>query len=109
MKIKVNQVGASLITGLVLGLSLQTFWQSSAIADTSGRVAEPTRIRDPYQGQGCPCPYDRAKNNTLCGGRSAYAKPSGDEALVCYVGESHSREKWWYSPETSHVDPRTGR
>ncbi|MEA5604998.1 hypothetical protein [Nostoc sp. UHCC 0252] len=108
MKIKVTQVGASLITGLVLGLSLQTFWQSSAIANTSGRVAEPTRIRDPYQGQGCPCPYDRAKNNSLCGGRSAYAKLGGNEP-VCYVGENSSREKWYYSPETSHVDPRPGR
>jgi len=108
MKIKFSQVGASLITGLVLGVSLQTFWQSSAIADTSGRVAEPTRIREPLKGQGCPCPYDRAVNNSLCGGRSAYAKPGGQEP-VCYVGENSSREKWYYSAETSHVDSRSGR
>lgn len=102
------RTGATIITGLALGLSLQTFLQKSAFADTSERVTEPTRIREPYKGQGCSCPYDRARDNSPCGKRSAYVKPGGEEPK-CYVGENSSREKWYYSPDTSHVDPRPGR
>lgn len=56
MKIKVTQVGASLLTGLVLGLSAQTFWQSSAIADT--------RVNGYYRSNGTYVqPYYRSDPN----------------------------------------------
>ena len=102
------RTGATIITGLALGISLQTFLQKSAFADTSGRVTEPTRIREPYKGQGCACPYDLAKDNSICGGRSAYARPGG-KGDPCYVGETTVRQLWWYSDTTKFVDPRPGR
>lgn len=34
----------------------------------------------------CPCPFNRAKNNSKCGKRSAWSKPGGQEP-VCYVEE----------------------
>lgn len=38
--------------------------------------------RSPYYGT-CDCPYDRAKNGSRCGGRSAYSRPGG-RSPVCY-------------------------
>ncbi len=35
-----------------------------------------------YSGS-CPCPYNRARNGSRCGKRSAYSKPGGAEPL-CY-------------------------
>lgn len=35
-------------------------------------------------GHPCACPYDRAKNGSLCGGRSAYRRPGG-AAPFCYA------------------------
>ena len=37
---------------------------------------------DSYSGS-CPCPYNRARNGSRCGKRSAYSKPGGAEPL-CY-------------------------
>ena len=31
----------------------------------------------------CPCPYNRMRNGRLCGKRSAWSKPNGEEPL-CY-------------------------
>ena len=31
----------------------------------------------------CDCPYDRAKNGSICGGRSAYSRPGG-RSPICY-------------------------
>ncbi|GAB2209165.1 hypothetical protein ROS1_59850 [Roseibium sp. ROS1] len=36
-----------------------------------------------YQGN-CPCPYNRARNGSRCGGRSAYSRPGGASPL-CFV------------------------
>jgi hypothetical protein len=33
-----------------------------------------------YRGN-CPCPYNYAANGSLCGGRSAYSRPSGASPL----------------------------
>lgn len=41
-----------------------------------------TPIRDPVSGS-CDCPYDYARNGSLCGGRSAYSRPGGREP-ICY-------------------------
>ena len=35
-----------------------------------------------YSGS-CPCPYNRARNGSRCGGRSAYSRPGGASPL-CY-------------------------
>jgi pSer/pThr/pTyr-binding forkhead associated (FHA) protein len=74
------------------------------------RLVEPTRIRVPYTNENrpsgqssCDCPYDRATNNSICGGRSAYAKPGGKEP-ACYVGETTARERWWNNDNNSFVD-----
>lgn len=72
-------------------------------------LVEPRRIRVPTTGQGCSCPYDRASNGSICGGRSAYSKPRGQEP-ACYQGETTSRQVWWNSPNNQFVDPnRTGQ
>ena len=31
----------------------------------------------------CPCPYNTARNGSMCGGRSAYSRPGG-AAPFCY-------------------------
>ena len=38
-----------------------------------------------YSGS-CPCPYNRARNGSRCGKRSAYSKPGGAEPL-CYESD----------------------
>lgn len=42
-------------------------------------------IRSPVSGS-CSCPYDFAKNGSMCGGRSAYSRPGGDEPR-CYLDD----------------------
>jgi hypothetical protein len=32
-------------------------------------------------GHPCACPYDHARNGSMCGGRSAYSRPGGAEPL----------------------------
>ncbi|MGI0480552.1 hypothetical protein ACN4EE_07155 [Geminocystis sp. CENA526] len=44
-----------------------------------------TPIRESYQGS-CDCPYDFAKNGSICGGRSAYLRPGGYEP-ICYLDD----------------------
>lgn len=39
-------------------------------------------IRAPYRGI-CDCPYDVARDGSICGGRSAWSKPGGREPK-CY-------------------------
>lgn len=80
---------------------------------------EPCRIRVPFtndnrpDGQpSCDCPFDQARNWSICGGRSAYARPGGrgGREPACYIGEKYARQKWYYSSETSFVDrERQGR
>lgn len=38
-----------------------------------------------YKGN-CPCPYSIAADNSVCGGRSAYSRPGGEDP-ICYVSE----------------------
>lgn len=46
------------------------------------KPAPGTPVRDPVSGS-CDCPYDYARNGSLCGGRSAYSRPGGREP-ICY-------------------------
>ncbi len=32
----------------------------------------------------CPCPYNAARNGSMCGGRSAYSRPGG-YSPICYA------------------------
>ena len=41
-------------------------------------------IRPPRYGQGCQCPYDRAKDGSYCGARSAYSRAGGAKP-ACYT------------------------
>jgi pSer/pThr/pTyr-binding forkhead associated (FHA) protein len=80
--------------------------------------AEPCRIRVPYTNENrppsqpsCDCPYDRARNYSICGARSAYVRPGGREP-ACYIGETTARERWYRddNPDTHFVDrERKGR
>ncbi|AQQ07517.1 hypothetical protein B0E33_18915 [Roseibium algicola] len=36
-----------------------------------------------YYSGNCPCPYNRARNGSSCGRRSAYSRPGGASPL-CY-------------------------
>jgi hypothetical protein len=38
-----------------------------------------------YSGN-CPCPYNRARNGSRCGRRSAYSRPGGAEP-ICYESD----------------------
>ncbi len=108
-----RNIGALLLTGLVLGTSVQSFNIKPLFAQDTGRrtVVEPRRIRLPKiatrrstpANPNCPCPYDVAFRGSICGGRSAYAKPGGSEP-ACYQGETSARQLWWNSPETRFVD-----
>ena len=40
---------------------------------------------DQYPGN-CPCPYNRARNGSRCGGRSAYNR-AGGYAPLCYASD----------------------
>jgi hypothetical protein len=115
-----TKIAALLVTGLVLGLSVQNLNIPSTHAQDTGvkrPLVEPRRIRIPKiatqrstrENPNCPCPYDVAFDRKTCGGRSAYAKPGGDEP-ACYVGETTARQLWWNSPYNQFVDrQRTGQ
>jgi pSer/pThr/pTyr-binding forkhead associated (FHA) protein len=82
------------------------------------QLKEPRRIRVPYTNENrpseqppCDCPYDRARDYSICGGRSAYVRPGGREP-ACYIGETTARERWYRddNPDTHFVDrERKGR
>ncbi|MBD1804061.1 FHA domain-containing protein [Microcoleus sp. FACHB-SPT15] len=82
------------------------------------QLKEPRRIRVPYTNENrppeqpsCDCPYDRARDYSICGARSAYVRPGGKEP-ACYIGETTARERWYRddNPNTHFVDKeRKGR
>ncbi|UNM96543.1 hypothetical protein MMG00_01385 [Ignatzschineria rhizosphaerae] len=43
-----------------------------------------------YRGN-CPCPYNKARNGSNCGRRSAYSKPGG-YTPKCYANDITKRE-----------------
>jgi len=46
----------------------------NCFADDKDRIIEESRAVYKNTGDPCPCPFDRASNNSKCGGRSAYSK-----------------------------------
>jgi hypothetical protein len=71
----------TLILGIIgLGLSA-----APAFAFQSDAQIRQIIIRDSiaaYPGP-CACPYNRTRNGSACGGRSAYSRPGG-HAPICY-------------------------
>jgi hypothetical protein len=115
-----KKIAALVLTSLVLGLSVQNLKITPTRAQDAGTtrtLTEPPRIRLPKiatqrstkANPNCPCPYDVAFDRKTCGGRSAYAKPGGDEP-ACYQGETTARQLWWNSPYNQFIDTqRTGQ
>ncbi len=115
-----TKIAALVVTSLVLALSVQNLKITPTRAQDTGTTrtrVEPRRIRVPKiatqrstkANPNCPCPYDVAFDHKICGGRSAYAKPGGDEP-ACYEGETAARQLWWNSPDNQFVDrQRTGQ
>ncbi len=114
------KIATLLATSLILGLTVQDLKLSPTHAQDAGTtrtLTEPRRVRVPKiatqrstkANPNCPCPYDVAFDGNPCKGRSAYAKPGGDEP-ACYVGETTARQLWWNSPYNRFVDSqRTGQ
>jgi len=114
------KIAALLVTSLVLGLTVQDLKVSPSRAQDTGTTrifVEPRRNRVPKiatqrsttENPSCPCPYDVAFDGKICGRRSAYVKPGGEEP-ACYQGETTARQLWWNSPNNDFVDrQRTGQ
>jgi hypothetical protein len=74
----------TLIVGLI-GLGLAA---SPGFAFQSDAQIRQSIIRDSiaaYPGP-CACPYNRTRNGSACGGRSAYSRPGG-YAPICYPSD----------------------
>ena len=59
--------------------------QSAKLTDAqvAAKIIEDSRNGYFATGHPCACPYDRARNGSSCGGRSAYSRPGGAEPK-CY-------------------------
>ena len=64
-----------------------------AFSDDDARNAIIEQSRDAYHATGhpCACPYDRARNGTMCGARSAYSRPGG-ASPKCYPTDVSAAE-----------------
>jgi hypothetical protein len=83
--------GRIAICVLIAALAAVVFWANVAHAQsaklTDAQIAEKViqTSRNAYYSTGhpCACPYDRARNGSSCGRRSAYSRPGGAEPK-CY-------------------------
>jgi hypothetical protein len=83
--------GRIAIFALIAALAAVVFWTNVAHAQsaklTDAQIAETIiqASRNSYYATGhpCACPYDRARNGSSCGRRSAYSRPGGAEPK-CY-------------------------
>jgi hypothetical protein len=57
--------------------------ESISEAQIAERIIQASRSAYYATGHPCACPYDRARNGSSCGGRSAYSRPGGAEPK-CY-------------------------
>jgi len=71
------------LRSLVFGLSLLSLSGGAssdpAVTDDQIRSSIIQASRNAYYATGhpCACPYDHARNGSMCGGRSAYSRPGG--------------------------------
>lgn len=84
------------IFALIVALAIMIAWANiaraeSQLADTQV-IANIKESRNAYYATGhpCACPYDRARNGSSCGGRSAYSRPGGAEQKCLVVSLSAS-------------------
>jgi len=79
---------------LIVALAVAIVWaltathshaQSAKLADSeiTERIIQESRNAYYATGHPCACPYDRARNGSSCGRRSAYSRPGGAEPK-CY-------------------------
>lgn len=76
---------------LIVAVAAMILWanvahaQSTKLTDAQVAAKVIQASRDDYYATGhpCACPYDRARNGSSCGGRSAYSRPGGAEPK-CY-------------------------
>jgi hypothetical protein len=52
-------------------------------AQIADQIIKASRTAYLATGHPCACPYDHARNGSICGGRSAYSRPGGAEPK-CY-------------------------
>ena len=80
-----------LIFTLIVAVAAAIFWtkiahaQSVTLSDAQiiEKVIQDSRNAYYATGHPCACPYDRARNGSSCGRRSAYSRPGGAEPK-CY-------------------------
>lgn len=72
--------GIALIAVLLGGAAVNA---QSSLTDPQIRQTLINRSIARYSGR-CPCPYNVARNGSICGGRSAYSR-SGGRAPMCYL------------------------
>jgi hypothetical protein len=75
---RLNTSGA--ILALIAATSLCVGAQAQPMSDTQIRRAIILESISAYPGP-CPCPYNVARNGSMCGGRSAYSRPGGYEPV----------------------------
>jgi hypothetical protein len=57
----------------------------------AAKIIEASRNAYYATGHPCACPYDHARNGSVCGGRSAYSRPGGAEPK-CYPKDISAAE-----------------
>src|SRR4051812_34752370 len=79
---------AALLLILILGSSSANAQRPGEVADRQIREQMIKESIAAYKATGhpCACPYDLARNGSLCGGRSAYSRPGGATPL-CYPND----------------------
>ena len=71
--------------GLILFLmcfTFSVFADGTVLSDSQIRKILITQSINQYSGN-CPCPYNRARNGSRCGKRSAWSRPGG-YAPLCF-------------------------
>jgi hypothetical protein len=95
---RVNWRGC-LIVAAVLMLAVLLLWRASARAESvtltdaqvAAEIIQASRASYYATGHPCACPYDHARNGSMCGRRSAYSRPGGADPK-CYPQDVSKQE-----------------
>ena len=71
----------ALIIALAVGFVSKSRGEPSKLTDSQiiEKIIQDSRNAYYATGHPCACPYDHARNGSLCGARSAYSRPGGAE------------------------------